>query len=291
MTLTAISPRFAISTLENTTYLRLMDTARAKALLAGTRFADFRWVAETGSTNTDATAALAAGATDVVVVADHQSAGRGRLDRRWESPAGASILMTLGTTAELAETRRHLLVTATALAAIEACAEVTGFRPALKWPNDLVAVGAGGAGVDLKLAGVLAEVHDLGGGRHATAVGIGVNCNWSDGGIPEELAAIATSLDLLTGAPVEREELCVAIVRQAEDRFAALAGPDGVEATVGAAREESATLGRDVRVELPGEEVVGRAVDLDEVGALVVQTADGTRRSVVAGDVVHLRPS
>jgi hypothetical protein len=65
MTLTAISPRFAISTLENTTYLRLMDTARAKALLAGTRFADFRWVAETGSTNTDATAALAAGATDV----------------------------------------------------------------------------------------------------------------------------------------------------------------------------------------------------------------------------------
>jgi BirA family biotin operon repressor/biotin-[acetyl-CoA-carboxylase] ligase len=291
MTLTAISPRFAISTLENTTYLRLMDTARAKALLSNSRFADFRWIAETGSTNSDAVTALAAGATDVVVVADHQSAGRGRLDRRWESPPEASVLMTLGTTRELAEPRRHLLVIATALAAVEACAEVTGFRPALKWPNDLVAAGAGGAGLDLKLAGVLAEVHDLGDGRHATVVGIGVNCNWSSAGIPEELADIATSLDLLTGGAVDRAALCVAIVRNAEDRFEALAAPDGVEATVGAARQESATLGRQVRVELPGDELTGTAVDLDEVGALVVELADGSRRTVVAGDVVHLRPA
>jgi BirA family biotin operon repressor/biotin-[acetyl-CoA-carboxylase] ligase len=154
-----------------------------------------------------------------------------------------------------------------------------------------VAAGAGGAGEDLKLAGVLAEVHDLGDGRQATVVGIGVNCNWSTGGIPEDLAAIATSLDLLTGAPVDREALCVAIVRHADDRFAALAASDGVASTVGAARQESATLGRDVRVELPGDELTGRAVDLDEVGALVVELEDGARRTVVAGDVVHLRPS
>jgi BirA family biotin operon repressor/biotin-[acetyl-CoA-carboxylase] ligase len=83
----------------------------------------------------------------------------------------------------------------------------------------------------------------------------------------------------------------VAIVRHADDRFAALAGVDGVEATVGAARQESATLGREVRVQLPGDELTGRAVDLDEVGALVVELADGDRRTVVAGDVVHLRPS
>jgi BirA family biotin operon repressor/biotin-[acetyl-CoA-carboxylase] ligase len=291
MTLTAISPRFAIRTLENTTYLRLMDTARAKAQLSGTRFADFRWTAETGSTNSDALAALGAGATDVVIGSDHQSAGRGRLDRSWESPVGASILMTLGTTRVEVEPTRHLLVTAAALAAIDACEQVTGFRPGLKWPNDLVAVGAGQGGGDLKLAGVLAEVHDLGDGRQGTVVGIGLNCNWSDVGIPEELEGIATSLDLVTGSPVDREALCVAIVREAEDRFEALAAPGGTESTVGGAREESATLGCEVRVELPGEELTGRAVDLDEVGALVVETSEGTRRSVVAGDVIHLRPS
>ncbi len=271
-----------------------MDTERAKATLRGTRFADFRWLSETVSTNSDALAALSGGASDVVVVADHQTAGRGRLDRHWESPPGASILMSIGTTRSLGEPRQHLLVTAVALAAIEACDDVAGFRPGLKWPNDLVAVGAGEAGADLKLAGVLAEVHMLGRDRTATVVGIGVNCNWGGPGgpgIPFELSHIATSLDLVSGAVVDRDELCLAVVSHVDDLFATLEGVDGVGSILGAAREESATIGRQVRVQLPTEELAGRAVGLDDVGALVVELPDRSRRTVVAGDVVHVRPA
>ena len=128
----------------------------ARSALVGSRFADVRWVAETGSTNADALELGRQGeAEGVVLVADHQTAGRGRLGRTWQAPVGGSLLCTI-----LLRPPSSIAASTTmavAVAASDAVADLTGHRPRLKWPNDLVWPGDG-SGSDRKLAGILAEV-------------------------------------------------------------------------------------------------------------------------------------
>lgn len=275
-----------------------MGSERVRVELANSRFADVRWTDETGSTNTDAMEILLenrrddpASAKAVVVVSEHQSAGRGRLDRQWQAPPGASLLMSLGTTDHIDPSRRSLLLTALGLAAIDACESVTGFRPSLKWPNDLVARPPEG-GVERKLGGILAEAQSAGDGV-ATVVGLGLNCNWISGdgpGIPDELSEVAISLDQLAGGAVDREVLMVEIVRCFEANLGRLSSSSGVESLLAEARANSATLGREVRIELGKSEFVGTASDVDSEGALLVTDPAGKVHRVVVGDVVHLRP-
>ncbi len=264
-----------------------MTTDRAKAALLGTRFAELDWVAETGSTNADLVAAAAEGAGDRALVADHQHAGRGRLERRWEAPPGASLLMSVLVRPPFPATGAHLLSTALGLAAVDALSELAGIDVGLKWPNDVVAPGAGESGADLKLGGLLAEMTgDAATG--AVVLGIGLNVAWSGVGFPEELAATATAVDLL-GGHVEREDLVVALLR-ALDPVAELASPEACRSLVERYRGRCVTIGRRVRVELPGSELLGTAVDVADDGALVVRGDDGTTTTVTVGDVVHLRP-
>lgn len=299
MTRTAISPRFAINTLENTPYLHPMSFTRAKAALEGTRFADLRWVPETESTNADVLEHLAAraaaepgSAIEMVLVADHQRAGRGRLGRTWEAPPAASLLMTVGTTAAVADAERGLLLTAMALAAAEAIEEVSGVGCAIKWPNDLVVQAAGDDGGDRKLAGVLAESIPLPDGRTGYAVGIGINCNWA--AVRGPLAGIATSLDVVAGSAVDREALAAAVL----GRFAGLLGTleSGAPAAsrrplVDAAQARSATIGTHVRVTTAQGPMEGDALGLADDGALLVDTGGDEPERVVVGDVVSLRPA
>ena len=117
----------------------------------GYKIWDVRRHADLDSTNRQAADLARAGAPEgVVVVADHQTAGRGRLGRVWDAPPGSSLLMTVLLRPALDAARLHLVTMAVALAAADACAEVAGFVPELKWPNDLVVQ-------DRKLAGILAE--------------------------------------------------------------------------------------------------------------------------------------
>lgn len=274
-----------------------MSFIRAKAALSESRFSDLRWVAETGSTNADVHELLVAESAarpdevvDLVLVADHQAAGRGRLDRTWETPPGVSLLMTVGTTRHVEEDLRGLVLTTMSLAAVEAMQATVGFTARIKWPNDLMAVGVGDDGGDRKLGGVLAEATPLGEGRVGLAVGIGVNCNW--GRIPESLAGIATSLDLQVGHEVDREDLAVAIVRGFSRRLDLLSTSQGAAAVVDEARSHSATVGRDIEVHLPHGELEGRAVGIDDDGALLVETGESAEvRRVVVGDVLHVRPT
>ncbi|MGI9578018.1 MAG: biotin--[acetyl-CoA-carboxylase] ligase [Microthrixaceae bacterium] len=274
-----------------------MSLTRAKAALTHNRFADLRWVAETGSTNLDVAEILADAAAedpkkpiDVALVADHQTAGRGRLDRTWEATPGSSLLMTAGTTQDIADDRRGLVLTCMSLAAVEALTSEVSYEAAIKWPNDIVAVGAGSDGTDRKVGGILAELTPLDTGQIAIAVGIGINCNW--GGIPEHLAEIATSLDLLVGKEVDREMLAVALLVGFARRLDLLGTEDGAGAIVAEARSHSATIGRDVEVHLPTGEIEGRAVDLDSDGALLVESGESAEiHRVVVGDVIHVRPA
>src|SRR3954454_10530229 len=173
-----------------------MKGDRARSDLAGTRFADIRWVAETGSTNRDlldlaAGGEAAGGADGAVLVADHQTAGRGRLDRSWHAPAEGSLLLSVLFRPTPAES--HLLTTAVGVAAAEAVRMVSDVAPVLKWPNDLIVIRA--EGTVRKLSGILAESTVLDAQLDVVVVGLGLNVNWPEADsreLPEDLASTAT---------------------------------------------------------------------------------------------------
>jgi BirA family biotin operon repressor/biotin-[acetyl-CoA-carboxylase] ligase len=212
-----------------------------------------------------------------VAVAEHQSAGRGRMDRRWEAPPGASLLMSVLFRPDFDPSELHLCTAALALAAAEACRRVGGVGPVLKWPNDLL-VG------EAKLAGVLAEAEFEGSGVPAVVVGLGLNIDW-----PGPDGVGGTCLRDLSSAPVDRDVLLGAVLDALATRRGLLDSAPGRREVAAELRERCATLGQRVRVELAAEAVVGVATEVDDAGHLVVQTATGPR-TVSAGDVVHLRP-
>lgn len=267
---------------------RGMPGARARSALAGTRFADLRWVPETGSTNDDVLAMARAGAPEgVVLVADHQTAGRGRLDRTWEAPPGSSLLMSVLLRPSLPLRLAHLTAAATAVAAADACAERLRVFPLLKWPNDLVIV-RGERDDGRKVGGILSETVVTGERLDAVVVGLGLNVNWPSP--PPGLESTAVALNQVVGREVDREDLLVAVLRGLDDWCDRLALPGGREQLHVRYHELSATIGRDVRVELPHGTIEGRAVEVTEDGHLVVHTSGHPhRREIAVGDVVHLR--
>jgi BirA family biotin operon repressor/biotin-[acetyl-CoA-carboxylase] ligase len=275
---------------------------RARSALAegpATRFGDVRWVPDTGSTNADAMALVRDGAAEgIVLVADHQTAGRGRRDRVWEAPPGASLLLTvlLRPPADVVD----LCTMAVGIAAAEAVAAVAGFEPRLKWPNDLVWPGDGSA-PDRKLAGILAEADWPAGStpdagyrppapseRIGVVVGIGINVTWP-AELPPELADLAIACNHVTDREVDRVDLLVALLRRLEHWYAALVATRDREPLLAAWRARSATLGRRVRVDLGADDVEGTAVDVTVDGHLVVDLLDGGTRTISVGDVTHLR--
>ncbi len=232
-------------------------------------------MAETGSTNDDLVAAARAGAPDrSVLVTDFQTAGRGRLGRRWDAPPGASLLVSVLVRPRSAPARLHGFTQAMALAARQACRDVGGFTPVLKWPNDLL-VG------DRKLAGILAEA--VADGRRVVAVvaGMGLNVAW-----PETPTAEAISASSAAGRPLDRDEILNAVLANLTGRLHEWEHEP--EALHDHYRAALATLGQVVRVETPGATVEGVAVDVRPGGELVVD-GDGTRHEISVGDVIHLR--
>jgi BirA family transcriptional regulator, biotin operon repressor / biotin---[acetyl-CoA-carboxylase] ligase len=292
-----------------------MPDGSAKPGVGAHRFLDVRRFDSIDSTNRYLLDEARSGAPEgLVAVADSQEAGRGRLGRTWVAPPGSSLLVSVLLRPGLAlpPSSSHLLTVAVALAAADACAELAGVNPSLKWPNDLL-VG------ERKLAGILAEA-DAGpasAGARAVVVGLGLNVAWPQE-LPDELQETATALNHAAGSrAVERDELLDRILAGLEARYAPLVGPAETTATAGTAelaehaeqagqeqgervrerarrelaseyRRRCSTVGRAVRVELPDETFTGTAVDISEQGQLMVDV--GTcLRAVTAGDVVHLR--
>jgi BirA family transcriptional regulator, biotin operon repressor / biotin---[acetyl-CoA-carboxylase] ligase len=240
----------------------------------GANSARFRveWVAETGSTNADALDRAREGEPDgLVIAADHQRTGRGRLERRWEAPPGANLLVSLLLRPQLAPSEWHRCTTAVAVAAVEACASA-GVVTRIKWPNDLV-VGTDSTGMD-KLAGILAETDPVSG---AVVVGLGLNVGWP---LPGEYPG-ATSL-VARGSTIRRDDLLDSILDRVDERAVDL--HDRYLA-------RNATIGRTVEVHLPdGTSVSGVARTVDPDGRLLVATSAGDR-SFTVGDVVHATPT
>ncbi len=246
-------------------------------------------VEEVGSTNDLALRRLRQGAAPgLVVVADRQTAGRGRRGRRWidhlDGPDGpANLAVTVG----LAVTGTRLgRVPLAAGLAVRAAVRRQGVEAVLKWPNDVLVVAAGAdPGGEAKLAGILCEHHTVA-GRAVVLVGCGVNLDWR--GIERDAVSAGwTSLAEQRGGPVDRGQVLADLL----DRLAVevARAVEGSRAHRDAYDAACITLGRDVRVERRGAAaVVGRAVAVDADGRLVVRTAGGDL-PVAAGDTVHLR--
>jgi BirA family biotin operon repressor/biotin-[acetyl-CoA-carboxylase] ligase len=260
--------------------------------MPGTRFTDVRRFDSIDSTNRYLLEEARAGAPEgVVAVSDHQTAGRGRLGRRWEATPGSNLLVSVLLRPNLPGDQRHLASAVVALAALDAVDAVAGMRLGVKWPNDLLGSN------DRKVAGVLAETDHgspatrTGAGDAAIVVGIGINVNWPASGadLPEELIGVATSLRELAGRPIDRSEVFDALLEALEPRVSALGTASGRTRQAGDLAKACTTIGTRVRVDLADEWFEGTATDLTSEGHLVVEVA-GTRRTVVAGDVVHVRP-
>jgi BirA family biotin operon repressor/biotin-[acetyl-CoA-carboxylase] ligase len=241
-----------------------------------TRTWTVRRFAEIDSTNRLLLDEARAGAPEgLVAVADHQTAGRGRLDRTWEAPPGSSLLVSVLLRPALEPEAVHWVVMAAALALADAVGEVAGFTPELKWPNDLVVA-------DRKLAGLLAE-REPGSGdvRPAVIVGAGVNVNWT--AFPPELAGLATACNREAGGDVDREALLEHYLDRLGHRL------DAIDAVPSDYRARLATIGRRVRVEQASGAITGVAVDVRDAGELIVRDDDGDAHVITAADVVHLR--
>ncbi|MCX4737080.1 biotin--[acetyl-CoA-carboxylase] ligase [Streptomyces antibioticus] len=267
-----------------------LDAAALRRALVreGGLWSDVRVVQRTGSTNSDLAALAVKGeaAEGAVLIAEEQTAGRGRLDRRWTAPPRSGLFFSvLLRPAEVPVARWGWLTLLTGVAVASGLARAAGVDTALKWPNDLlVTVG----GEERKAGGILAERA----GEDGVVVGVGINVSLRADELPVPQAG---SLALAGAAGTDRDPLLRAVLRSLEEwygRWREAGGDPAVGGLQEAYAAGCATLGRSVRAELPGgRALVGEAVAVDGDGRLVIATADGVREPVGAGDVVHLRPA
>ncbi len=226
-----------------------------------------------GSTNDRARDLAGEGAADVVVLADEQTGGRGRLDRAWAAPSGG-VWLSAVCRPDLPPAQVPVYTLAAAVATTEAVREC-GVDASIKWPNDVL-VGEGD--VERKLAGILTEMEGEADRVSWVVVGVGLNANVDAADVPETATTIREQVGDVDRADLTRDVL---------ERFHDLRS--NPESVLPAWQDLAGTLGKRVRVETPGGEVVGEAVDVEFPGTLVVETDDGEKR-VSAGDCEHLRP-
>jgi BirA family biotin operon repressor/biotin-[acetyl-CoA-carboxylase] ligase len=233
-------------------------------------YTDLTVTPETASTNADAAAAARAGAAEgLVITAERQAAGRGRLGRGWSMPSRAGIAVSVLFRPDAVSGWFPLMV---GVAAVEAVRRIAEVDAVLKWPNDVL-VG------NRKLGGILVEVHD-----GAVVAGVGLNVSLREDELP---VPTATSLTLAGAEHADRDPLLRALLRRLADWYRRLRDAGGDPLASGLRETylvHCATIGREVRLDLGDRSVTGTADDIDPAGRIVV---DGT--PYAAADVVHLR--
>lgn len=211
------------------------------------------------------------------VVAEEQTDGRGRRGRTWLSPPGRNLMASVAVRPRISSGSAWQLGMSVALAARTACLPLASVG--LKWPNDLV------AGDGLKLGGLLIET-TIDDHRVATAViGLGINVNWPRSEMPADIAVAATSLGEMAGTEIDRADLLDSFLGALDDELSAL---EVGESPLARYREACVTVGTDVAVDSSGGRIEGRALEIDDGGALVVETASG-RVALTSGEIVRLR--
>ena len=237
------------------------------------------WYDTIDSTNLQAKALARSGAPHgTVLVAGHQTRGRGRLGRSFSSPPGMGVYLSVILRPNCAPTDLMHLTCAAAVAMCKAVEQAAGFRPGLKWTNDLVFE-------KKKLGGILTELSvdtktEL---IEYAIVGIGINCRQQTADFPPELQAIATSIALITGRDTPPFVLAAAMIDAlTEMEHSLLSGKVHIMSQY---RQDCITIGQEVVLLQADQTSYGTAVDLDEDGGLIVRFSDGSVRTVTSGEV------
>ncbi|MEE1741847.1 biotin--[acetyl-CoA-carboxylase] ligase [Streptomyces sp. BE147] len=256
---------------------------RRGLLRSGGLWSSLDVVESTGSTNSDLARRAGSLIEGTVLVAEEQTAGRGRLDRTWTAPPRSGLFFSVFLTpGEVPVERWGWLPLLAGVAAATGLARSAGVDTALKWPNDLLVTVEG---AERKAGGILAERAGDG-----VVIGMGLNVSLRADELP---APTAGSLALADAVSTDRETLLRAVLRSLEQWYGTWRAADGDAAASGlqaAYAAGCATLDRTVRAQLPGDRtIVGEAVAIDGDGRLVLSTGDGLREPVSAGDIVHLR--
>ncbi|GAA3750504.1 biotin--[acetyl-CoA-carboxylase] ligase [Salinactinospora qingdaonensis] len=268
----------------------LRQSALRRALLgAGELWREIEVVDALESTNTELARRAHAGAPEgSVLVAEHQTAGRGRLNRSFQTPPRAALTFSVLVRPGPHPTSYGWLPLLMGSAAVAALDRVAGVRARLKWPNDVLLD-------ERKLAGILSEAVTETGGSVAIVVGMGLNVSQTAEELP---SAAATSLAHAEAGCLDRDPLLRAVLRGFAERYGQWQRAGGDAEACGLAaeyRQQCATIGRDVHVHLPDQSLrTGVATDIDAEGRLVLQSHDahgaGGQIPLTAGDVVHVRP-
>jgi BirA family biotin operon repressor/biotin-[acetyl-CoA-carboxylase] ligase len=234
------------------------------------------YLPETGSTNDLARRLARTGAPEgTVVIADHQVAGRGRLQRRWEAPPGSSLLMSLVFRPTLRPVQAHQLTMVCGLAVVDAVESELDLSVGLKWPNDIALGGA-------KAGGILTELELKDDQVEHAVVGIGLNVNLDPALLPGDFLTTPTSLSHALGHSVARLPLLAGLLQAVEQRYLRLRqGHSPHKEWAG----RLVNLGQPVSVSGSGPAIEGMAEGVDPDGALLVRLDDGSLETIVAGDV------
>ena len=220
--------------------------------------------------------ALEGAADGTVVLAEFQTAGRGRLSRSFQSPKGKGIYLSVLLRPKLPPERIACVTAMAGVAVCNAVEKICGVRPGLKWPNDPV-MG------NRKLGGILTELVMMPDGTPAAVLGIGLNVLQSEADFAPEIRAVATSVSMELGHAVAREALVAELVEQLERAYAALRR-DAWSEWVRIYREDCVHIGKQIRLIDPDGEQTATAVDIDETFGLVVEE-NGIRRTVRTGEI------
>ena len=239
----------------------------------------FHFVEETGSTNDDLKALARQGAPHgTVMIADRQRGGHGRMGRTFHSPVGVGIYFSILLRPDCQPGALMHLTCATAVAMCDAVEKAAGFRPGIKWTNDLVHG-------KHKLGGILTELGlSARGGVEYAIIGIGIHCCQRQEDFPEEIRDIAASLSMVTGGDIDRSAVAAAMM----DSLAAMDRKLLTEkaAILDRYRRDCITIGREISLLRLGDPVRhGKAVDMDDDGGLIVEFSDGHRETVNSGEV------
>ena len=237
------------------------------------------WFDVLDSTNTRLKQLARDGAADgTAVIADHQTAGRGRMERTFQSPAGKGIYLSVLLRPKLPPERLLPLTALAGVAVCDAVERVCGVRPGLKWPNDAVLNGR-------KLSGILTESGTDVNGSFYVVLGIGVNVSQTAADFSPEVSEIAASLSMALGKGFDRAALIAALLEEIDRLYAALRQEE-LSPYLAAYRKDCVNLGRQVQLILPdGTRETAEALDVDEAFGLTVRTPDGTEKTVRAGEV------
>lgn len=234
---------------------------------------------ETDSTNTRAKELGDAGDKKdhgTLFVADRQIAGKGRRGRAWESPSGSSIYMTLLLHPDILPSKASELTLIMALAVEEGIEKVTGMRPGIKWPNDIILSGKKTCGI---LTEMSAEIDYI----NYVVIGVGINVNQNT--FAEDIKDVATSLKIEKGSSVRRAPLVAAVMESFEKYYEIFMQTEDLTGVIDRYNELLLNCGEKVRVLEPGHEYEAMALGINETGELIVRLPDGEEKEVYAGEV------